>query len=109
MTELYFNRGGGKYHIAAKGHATGSEAACAGVSAIMYTLAGYLLNAAHSGIVADVSGHLLPGDAEQSWSGSTEAETAFNMAYIGLRQIAESYSPFVKVVVDNSFVMGEND
>ncbi len=106
MTKIKFKQRGNKYTVEAKGHATGSEIACAGVSAVMYALAGYLINAERAGKVYDVSGHLKPADAVQEWCGGEAAEAAYEMATIGLMQIAESYPQYVKIAVDNSFLLG---
>lgn len=106
MTKVYFQSDGSSFNVAAKDHASGSEVACAGVSAVMYELAGYLVNAQRAGIVWDVSGHLKSGDAVQAWSGGIEAKTAYDMTRIGLMQIAKSYPQFVEIVVDDSFVSG---
>lgn len=101
MTSVTFEHKCAEYKISAKEHATGSEAACAAVSGLMYALAGYLINAEREGIVQDVRGHLSPGDAVQQWCGGSEAEAVYDLVVIGLMQIARSYPQYVEIVWKN--------
>lgn len=97
MTRVYFEQRDGCYGICARDHATGSEAACAAVSGLMYALAGYLINAEREGLVQNVHGHLSPGDAEQRWEGGAEANAVYDLVVIGLMQFARSYPQFVEI------------
>lgn len=83
MIDVYAEKDGRLFMLSSKGHATGSEEVCAGVSAIIYALAGWAENFA----TEDVKIELESGDALIVFRGGTEAEAAFDMAVIGLKQI----------------------
>ena len=93
MTRVYAEKNGNSYTLECKGHATGSEEVCAGVSAIIYALAGWAENYAES----DVKTELEPGDALVMFSGGSECEAAFDMAVIGLRQIELGHPEYIAV------------
>lgn len=81
-------RAAGVWRIAAAGHASGAPEACAGVSALLYALAGWLANApagVHAQRVA-----LAPGEAELVFSGDAAADAAGELIAIGLAQIASA-------------------
>ena len=42
MTKVYYEERGKRHRLIVQGHAAGSEVACAGISAILYALEGYL-------------------------------------------------------------------
>lgn len=87
MTRIYCERDGDRYLIAASGHATGSEKACAAVSGILYGLAGYLAN---DGTAEIITCRMEPGDAVLQARGGEALGGAFTMAAIGLGQIAQA-------------------
>ncbi len=97
MTDITMWAGGGRYGLRAEGHATGSVEACAGISGILYALAGYLRNGELAGMVHGVEVYLAPGRSCICFAGGREAEAAFTMAEIGLRQIALSCPEQVRV------------
>lgn len=97
MTRISFSDKRGRLRICAEGHATGSEAACAAVSAIMYALAGWLLNENGEGAELEKS-ELRAGYAEIIFSGGEAARTAYEMAVIGLMQIAQAEPKRVSIV-----------
>ncbi len=76
-------------------HATGSEAVCAGASAIVYALAGYLKNQAPD----DLALNLRAGYAWVQCRRCREIETAFEVARVGLLQLAKSYPQYIQVEV----------
>lgn len=86
----------GTCEILATGHATGSEQVCAGISAIIYSLAGWLKNSDCE--VQELT--LEPGMARICFQkgSNTEAAGAFAMAVIGLMQIAASNPESCSVV-----------
>ena len=95
MTTIQARRSSGGFRCAirASGHATGSEKACAAVSAILYALAGYLKNAE-----ADRRLPVLEsGDAVLDFWADEEAKGAFEMAVIGLAQVAKAEPERVSV------------
>jgi len=96
MTKVYLERNGDRYTVACKDHATGSEAVCAAVSTLCYTLAGYLHN-----IPCEIEKEeLLPGDARIAFYGKNQlARAAFDMICVGFLQLAASYPDFVSVEI----------
>ena len=94
MTKVNLEHDGNRYTVTCKGHATGSEAVCAAVSTLCYTLAGYLHN-----IPCEIEKEeLLPGDARIVFYGKEQlAQAAFDMICVGFLQLAASYSDFVSV------------
>ncbi len=99
MCEVYMSRMDRSYLVTVTGHAAGSSEACAGVSAIVYALAGYLENARRDRLVNIKEVRLDSGDARLEWLGQPRARAAFDMAVVGLAQIAEKYPEAVRVEV----------
>ena len=97
MTKVCFKRDGNRYEVRATGHATGSDAVCAAVSAIMYALAGWLINADDGGKAYDVLIDMSSGRAMLGWRGGAEADAVYNMVVIGLAQIAQSYPDYIQI------------
>ncbi len=100
MTEIRMERGGGRYALTARGHATGSPQVCAAISALVYALAGYLENV--RGTVQVGESRLDSGDARLCWSGGTRAEAAYELAAVGLCQLAKRYPRYVACSVDET-------
>lgn len=93
MTQVYLEQDGRRYTVSCQGHATGSVEACAAVSCLIYTLAGWLRNA---------SGHVLKekledGNALIQFRGGDAAETAFDMITVGFLQLEAQYGDYVTV------------
>ncbi len=93
MTEVKAKRSGKRCCLEAKGHATGSVAVCAGISAILYALAGYLAN--HE--VQVIRQHMADADVCMEFDGDTDAVAAFEMAVIGLMQIELTHPEYISV------------
>jgi uncharacterized protein YsxB (DUF464 family) len=93
MTEVIIRRDGQIFYVSAQGHATGSVEVCAAVSALMYTLDGYLNNAP----VRIYEERFEPGDVLLRFEGGVEAETAFNMTAVGLQMLELSFPDHVSV------------
>lgn len=92
MTRIYTEVDGRRCILAAQGHATGSERACAAVSAIVYALAGYVANAELAGRkVERYTWEMGSGDVQLDFRGDAGVRAAFEMAAIGLAQIARAY------------------
>lgn len=88
------------YAITALGHAgyssQGNDIVCAGVSAIIYALLGFLNNAPDK--EKNLRAHAESGETCIFWSGkSVEVEAAFQMAVIGLLQISSAYPEHIQV------------
>lgn len=82
-----------RYYLCCEGHATGSKEVCAAVSAIAYTLAGYLANADEW---AEID--LDEGYAEIVFdSVNPKLIAAWEMAVFGLRQLANSFKDYIQV------------
>lgn len=95
MTRVTAKSTNGRYYIKAEGHATGSPAVCAGVSAIIYALAGYLGN---SESIRCEEVNLSDGNAELEFYGGDDAEAVYLMSVIGLMQIEEQYPEYIEVL-----------
>ena len=95
MTQVIARRDGDRCYLSATGHATGSREVCAGVSAIFYALAGYLENAAMDRQLEVSVLRLEPGDAVIEFEADEQARAAWEMAALGLAQMAKSYPQYL--------------
>lgn len=80
--------------ISACGHAVGSPAACAGISALLCALCTYLQQDGRTRLHRC---RLESGDALLDFSGGERAATAYTLTAIGLRQIAIGYPACVRI------------
>ena len=76
-----------------RGHATGDPIVCAGASGIVWALAGWLHN--HKETEATIS--LRAGDAFIQSNRTPEAETAFDVATVGLLQLEKKCPELIRV------------
>lgn len=97
MTKVYAERDGERCILSAQGHATGSVEACAAVSGILYALAGYLTNALRERYVEFYTWKMESGDVQLDFNGDKSTAAAFEMAVIGLSQIAQAHPEQVRV------------
>ena len=97
MTQVIARREGDRRYLSATGHATGSREVCAGISAIFYALAGYLENAAMERELEISVLRLEDGDAVIAFAADGQADAAYEMAVIGLVQMARSYPQYLVV------------
>lgn len=95
MIRAKFSRVREGLQLEMRDHATGSEAVCAGASAIVYALGGYLLNRAPEGLGLN----LRAGDAWVQCRRCQETETAFEVARVGLLQLEKTYPEYIQVEV----------
>lgn len=93
MTRVYLEQSGDRYCVRCKGHATGSAETCAAVSCLVYTLAGWLRNAAPTMHEA----RLDDGDASICFRGGEAAEAVFDMICVGFLQLQAQYGAFIQV------------
>ena len=93
MTQVYLEQNGRRYMVSCRGHATGSVEACAAVSCLVYTLAGWLRNTS----VLVVKEKLEEGDALIQFHGGVAAETAFDMITVGFLQLQAQYGDYISV------------
>ncbi len=99
MCEIRMRRVDRWHEVTATGHAEGSAQVCAAVSGLMYALAGYLLNAKRRGLARVEELRLDSGDARLEWLGKPRTEAAFDMAAVGLEQLAKGNPQCVRVEV----------
>lgn len=87
------------HDLVIKGHAeynNGNDIVCAGVSAITYTLAGYLLNKRDAG----ASVELESGQGSLQCLRTPHTDIAIEMAMIGFCQIANTYPNNVSIHIN---------
>ena len=94
MTKVQLQRQGMRMRLSASGHAVGSPAACAGVSALLCALCAYLQRDGKTRLHSCV---LESGKALLDFSGGARAAAAFELTALGLRLIAEGYPDCVSV------------
>lgn len=103
MTYVNFEQSWDNNTLSVSGHAgfstAGNDIVCAGVSAVTYALLGWLENNRDSGIF--VSSDVQSGEVLIQAGRTKEADTAFEVALIGLLQIAQSYPDHVAVSYPN--------
>ncbi|MBR3279928.1 MAG: ribosomal-processing cysteine protease Prp [Lachnospiraceae bacterium] len=101
MTKIYVKADPPVYAISFRDHATGAPEVCSGISALMYSLEGFLINHEEE-ITFHVSS--IPEDNTDAFayirfdSSSEKVNGAFELIVIGLLQIQESYPDFCKVI-----------
>ncbi len=95
MTEVLFTNDGDIRTVTCRGHADSPEL-CAAVSALCFTLAGYLHN-----VPCWISVEKLePGNVELEFVGRhVSARSAFDMAAVGFMQLEKSYPGRIKTTV----------
>ena len=103
MTTVNIQTTGGHYRLTARGHATGSPAVCAAVSALLFTLAGYLKKLEQAGEVSLDQLRLEPGRADLAAHSlrpapDNAARGPFDMTVLGLRQIADTFPQQVQLL-----------
>lgn len=97
MIKINYFRNGNSHKLTVDGHAGysngGFDIVCAGISAITWTLIGYLLEeeADYTAAEADT------GHAEVTCTGGEKAANAFDMAVLGYQQVAKKYPHCVEV------------
>lgn len=101
MIKADFRVGDHDYDLIIQGHAgysdAGNDIVCAGVSAIAYTLLGFLDN--HSDDIESISAQVKSGDLCIRCSGGEKVRLAYDMALIGIQQIAMKYPRHVQVTI----------
>lgn len=95
MTQVTMIYAAPTYRLTAEGHA-GNARACAGVSAILTALAGWIENNRAMFPRAEV--RLDSGDVHIEAVGGADLKAAFDTAVVGLAQIAKDETQGVKVV-----------
>ena len=102
MTRAVFSRRGERWRVEMNGHADydpGHDVVCAGCSAIVYALANYL-----RGVGAErLEERLEPGEVRLEAVGDGAVAAAFQMAAVGLEEIARQYPEHVQVKKSENF------
>lgn len=99
MTNVYVERDGNRYVIDADGHA-GNRDVCNMLTGILYAFAGYVLNMEIAG-QAEIYTSVYPKSKREAEElggnmlfdvkGDERVEAAYDMAVIGIAQLAESF------------------
>ena len=97
MTEIEIERDGKEWALYAKGHASGSQDACSGISTLLFALAGWLKNT--SSDVDDACAMISSGESVIAFSGGAAAFAVAECVTVGLLQIALIHPEAVKVSV----------
>lgn len=97
MTDIRVQRDGTRCTLSAQGHATGSEQVCAAVSAVLYALAGYVTNAIRERYIEVYDWRMESADVVLDFNGDEGTTAAFEMAVIGLAQIAQKHPEYVHI------------
>ena len=102
MIHIHYTKDDGWHELAIEGHANysdcGRDIVCAGVSAIAYTLIGFLENKEED--VEDMGGSIVDsGEFYLSCKGSKVVDLAYEMAVVGLWQIANTYPDNVSISI----------
>ena len=100
MIRVRYRRAGGEHRLTVVGHADydhhGKDIVCAGCSGVVYALLGFLHD--HEGADLRLTASVESGQTLIHWrGGETAVEAAFQMALIGLAQIARRYPGHVQV------------
>jgi uncharacterized protein YsxB (DUF464 family) len=94
MTRITLKEDGGRYSVVCEGHATGSREVCAAVSALAYSLLGWLKNAGDVAIDSEV---VADGYFEVEFSGGERAGAVFELIGIGFLQLEASKGEYIAV------------
>ena len=100
MIRVYYSRGEGEHELTINGHAGyaeyGKDIVCAGVSAIAFALLGWL---EHNQEELTEMEELMVEDGQVyiSCAGSEKVTTAFQVALMGLVQIARAHPEYVDI------------
>lgn len=101
MTKATYYNDDTWHYLHVKDHATGSPQVCAGVSAIVYALAGWLAN------FGDQEQDTVLLDSGEAFfsvdSGLEGTKAAFDLAIIGLLQIAKTHPDHLRVEEEKVF------
>lgn len=96
---LYRHRCGGVHDLTLLGHADysehGNDIVCAGISALTYTLIGFIENHAEDLQTRDIRAE--SGRVFITCTGNETIDTAFDMTLLGYEQIAAKYPDNVSV------------
>ena len=95
MTKVFAENKDNYFTLILYGHATGSETVCAAISSVVYALAGYLKNTVTGEAREQPVVELKSGFSSFRFAGK-EAESAYDMAVIGLMQLAQKYPEYIQ-------------
>lgn len=99
MTKITYEKRGGLHRLTIEGHAgfaeMGKDVVCAGVSAIAFALLGWLRN--HEEDVEYIQEDVGNGFIDIKFFSGKKAPEVFEMALIGLEQIAVKYPEYITI------------
>ena len=95
MSDVYIEADGDRYTVDARGHAATVQL-CAAISALLYTLLGWLKNADGVQLVTE---RMEPGNARLEWRGGEGSRIALEMTAIGFLQLQAGAKDYVKVTI----------
>ena len=101
MTKIEITIADPRYSLVFDGHATGSAEVCAGISALMFSLEGFLRNNEqdlfiHSAKIDQPGWGYIMFELEDP---SNRVKGAFELVMIGILQIEKSYPEFCSVTI----------
>ena len=101
MVDVRFAFSPERYHMQLRGHAgycPGNDVVCAGVSAIAFSLLGYLTNAGdHIKVMREMRYEM--GRVDIDVTGDDTLDAPFEMAIIGMQEIEKKYPENVHVKI----------
>lgn len=95
MSDIYIEADGDRYTVDARGHAATVQL-CAAISALLYTLLGWLKNADGVSIVTE---RMEPGNARIEWRGGDGSRTALEVIACGFLNIEAGAKDYVRVTI----------
>lgn len=97
MTNIVLESNNNTYHIEAEGHAEGSNTVCAAISAIIYTVLGYLENFEDGAQL--IHSQIADGYALIEFEGGEVARAIFDLVCVGFLQMHKGRENFVAVEI----------
>lgn len=97
MTNIILEKNDNTYRIEAEGHAEGSTTVCAAISAIIYTVLGYLENFEEGAQI--IRSQIADGFALIEFEGGEVARAIFDLTCIGFLQIRKGREQFVSLEI----------
>ena len=100
MTRVSLTAAEGRYAVECQGHATGSVEACAAVSALMYSLIGYLINEESIDVLGQ---ELKDGYSYAVFSGGIAARTLYDLMTVAFLQLESKLGEYISVNISKKF------
>lgn len=101
MTTVTYSAKNGVLKLSAQGHATGSEQVCAGISALVYSMAGYVDKLFKKEDLPISTMRLDDGDVLLAFEETKNTRAAFDMVVEGFRMMAAQYPEYINTREEN--------